>query len=206
MSRRYKRRPVARDRFRLSPTGVHRLRPALLLAVAALSFTTAAGAQRRPDAEQSIARAKAALAPYAMLVGTWDGDARASVGRDRWVSVAQHEEVEWHSFGTVLLIRGTGRGTELANKGEVVFEALATIWYDAEQDKVRMRTHNDGGSVEPSLEVRPDTIVWGFPVQGGRVRYTIAVKDGTWHEVGEYLRDGGQPVRTVDMRLTRTMK
>jgi hypothetical protein len=180
------------------------LRASSLVAVALLSLATTAAAQRRPDAEQSIARAKAALAPFAILAGTWDGEARASTGRGQWMAVAQHEEVEWHSFGTVLLVRGTGRGTDGARKGEIVFEALATIWYDPEQDKVRMRTHNDGGSLEPAVEVRPDTIVWGFPVQGGRVRYTIAIKDGEWHEVGEFLREGAPPVVTVDMRLRRT--
>lgn len=179
------------------------MRATTLIAVALLCCSTAS-AQRRPDAEQSIARARAALAPFAMLVGTWDGDARASTGRGAWMSVSQHEQVEWHSFGTVLIVRGTGRSTEGANKGEVIFEALATIWYDDAQGKVRMRTHVDGGSVEPELEVRPDTIIWGFPVTGGRIRYTIAIKDGQWHEIGEFLREGAPPVETISMRLRRT--
>lgn len=180
------------------------MRTTLLIAAAILSLPAISAAQRRPDAEQAVARAKAALAPYAMLVGTWDGEARASIGRDQWMTVAQHEEVEWHSFGTVLLVRGTGRSIEAADKGDVVFEALATIWYDEEQDKVRMRTHVDGGSVEPTVEVKQDTIVWGFPVRGGRVRYTIAIENGQWHEVGHFIRDGAPPILTVDMRLRRT--
>ena len=179
------------------------MRALALVALALFGITSSASAQRNPDAPRNIARAKAALAPFAMLVGSWEGDARGMGGRGQWVTVAQHEEVGWHAFGTVLFIRGTGRGTEAANKGEIVFEALATIWYDMEQDKVRMRTHVDGTSVEPEVEVRSDTIFWGFPVSGGRIRYTIAIHGDEWHEVGHFIREGAPPVVTVDMRLKR---
>lgn len=180
------------------------MRATVLIAFALLTMSTSASGQRHPDAPKNIARAKAALAPYAMLVGTWDGDARASIGRDQWLTVSQNERVEWHSFETVLLIRGTGRSQQAADKGEIVFEALATLWYDAETDKVRMRTFVDGMSIEPAVDVKGDTITWGFPVSGGRVRYTIAITGDEWHEVGHFLREGAPPALTVDMRLRRT--
>lgn len=194
----------APSQIRVVPNRSTRLRASALVVLAVVAIASSASAQRHPDAPRNIARAKAALAPYAMLAGTWDGEARASVGRDQWMTVAQHERVEWHAFGTVLLIRGTGRSLDAANKDEVVFEALATIWYDAEQDKVRMRTHVDGTSIEPAVEVKADTIIWGFPVSGGRIRYTIAVNGDEWHEVGHFIREGAPPVLTVDMRLRRS--
>jgi hypothetical protein len=60
--------------------------------------------------------------------------------------------------------------------------------------------------VAADVEIRPDTMVWGFAVPGGRVRYVIALTDQTWHETGEFIRDGAPPVRTIEMRLRRIAK
>ena len=53
--------------------------------------------------------------------------------------------------------------------------------------------------------MRGDSLVWGFPVPGGRVRYTIwrGVGD-TWEEIGEFLREGAAPMRIITMSLRRT--
>jgi hypothetical protein len=118
--------------------------------------------------------------------------------------IAQHEDITWGSNGTVLIIKGTGRGTEAANAGQIIFEATAMVWFDAEAGRVRMMTHREGQSVEPTLEFKPDTLIWGFPVAGGRIKYTIAYTNDTWHEVGEFIRDGAAPFVTIDMKLTKT--
>lgn len=153
-----------------------------------------------PAAQALIARSRAALAPIARIVGRWEGDARAWNGPGDPVLVRQHEEVEWRAGGTVITIRGTG--LDPASR-DTVFEAAAMLWFDPETGRLRMRTHRDGRSVEPELEIRPDTVVWGFAVPGGRVRYTIALGADSWHEVGHFLRDGAPPVRTLEMRLRR---
>ena len=85
----------------------------------------------------------------------------------------------------------------------VLFEAAAILWFDPDSGRVRMTTHRDGQSVEPRLEFRPDTLIWGFAVPGGRVRYSIAYTNDTWHEVGEFLREGAPAVRTIDLRLKK---
>lgn len=154
----------------------------------------------------AIAKARAALAPLAPLAGQWDGEASAMMGPGRTLRIAQHEDVTWGSSGTVLVIKGTGRGTEGPSAGQVTFEATAVIWFDAEAGRVRMTTHRDGQSVEPTLEFRPDTLIWGFPVPGGRIKYTIAYTNDAWHEVGEFLRDGAPPIVTIDMKLRKTSR
>jgi hypothetical protein len=151
----------------------------------------------------AIARAKAALAPLASLVGAWDGDARAMMGPGRTLRVRQSEDITWGASETVIIIKGTGRGVEGPTTGQVVFEAAGIIWFDAQAGRVRMMTHRDGQAVEPTLELRPDTLIWGFPVPGGRVRYTIAFGNDAWHEVGEFLRDGAPPVVTTELTLRR---
>lgn len=164
-------------------------------------------AQADPDAEAArVARARAALAPLAALVGEWEGEATVLEPGGRRLVVSQHEDVVWGAGGTVLIIRGTGRSTEAADRGRIVFEAAAIVWFDQDSGKVRMRTHRGGGSVEPEMELRPDTLVWGFPVTGGRIRYTIAFDAERWHEVGHFVRAGGQAIQTIEMRLRRTRR
>jgi hypothetical protein len=38
---------------------------------------------------------------------------------------------------------------------------------------------------------------------GGKIRYTIRVKDGVWQEAGEYSPDGNTWQTFLEMRLTR---
>jgi hypothetical protein len=178
-------------------------RLALALIAGSALVQSPLAAQMDPQAPARIARAKAALAPLANLVGEWEGPANAMVGRGQSRTFTQHELVEWGSMGTAMLVRGTGRSTEPANAGAIEFEATAIIWVNEETGAVQMRTHRDGRSVELDVEIRPDTIIWGFAVPGGRIRYTIAFTATSWHEVGDFIRDGGQPIRTMEMRLAR---
>ncbi len=160
-----------------------------------------ASSAQDPRAAADIAKAKDALKAVSRMAGQWAGEAEVRMGPGPALKVAQTEDITWGASGTVLIIKGTGRdpSTKAVN-----FEAVGTIWFDAELNKLRMRTFNNGRSVEPELDIKGDTIVWGFPVPGGRVRYTIALTQDTWHEVGHYLADGRPPMPTIDMRLRRT--
>ncbi|HEX6313863.1 MAG TPA: hypothetical protein VFZ73_03355 [Gemmatimonadaceae bacterium] len=163
----------------------------------------AAEAQGR-GAPPEAARARAALAPLAALVGEWEGEARVMTGPGETINVRQFEYVTFGAGSTVLMIRGIGREPEPPGKGEIVYEAAAMLWFDGESGKLRMRAHRaEGIAVEPDIELRPDTLIWGFPVPGGRIRYTIAYTNTSWHEVGHFLREGSPPIPTVDMRLRR---
>lgn len=171
---------------------------ALLLLAAPLAAPLAA---QNPRAAADLARSREALKPVAALVGTWEGEASVRTGPGEPLKVLQSEDIVWGASQTVIMIRGTGR--DPVSKA-IVFEAAATIWFDAEANRMRMRTHRDGRTGEPDVEIKPDTIIWGFPVSGGRIKYTIALTADTWHEVGDYIADGRAPIRTIDMRLKRT--
>jgi hypothetical protein len=174
------------------------------LLVGAIVAPRPARAQESPAArEASIARAKAALAPIAAIVGRWEGDAYPTRGPGQTMHILQQEDIAWGAGGTVLMIRGTGRSLEAADKGAIVFEAAAIAWFDPALGRVRMQTHTDGRTLVVDPEIRPDTLIWGFDTPGGRVRYTIAVGNDTFHEIGEFLRPGAPPVRTLEMRLRR---
>jgi hypothetical protein len=145
-------------------------------------------------------RERAGLAPLARLVGTWEGPASAVVGGGRTEQATQHEQVNFGSGATVLIVRGTGR----LKDGKVIHDATALIWYDAAANKLRMRAHRmEGIAIEPEIELKGDTLVWGFVVPGGRIRFTTVFTDSTWHEVGHFLREGAPPIQTMEMRLKK---
>jgi hypothetical protein len=146
-------------------------------------------------------RERAAIAPLTKLVGIWEGDASAMVGPGQMHSARQREEISLGAGGTVLVVRGTGR---LKEDNSIVHDALATIWFDAATNKLKMRAHRmEGIAVEPDIELKGDTLVWGFAVQGGRVRYTTVFSDTAWHEVGHFIRDGAPPMLMMEMRLKK---
>ncbi len=174
------------------------------VAAVVLSFfvvgATDASAQAPTPAAQ-VERARAALAPVAKMLGQWEGEARVVEGPGEPIRVLQSEDIISAASGTLIFIRGTGRDPRTR---ALIFEAAGTVWFDLEANRLRMRTHRDGRSVEPDIEVKPDTLIWGFAVPGGRVRYVIALTDSTWHEVGTFERSGAAPFQTIEMRLRRT--
>lgn len=186
-----------------------RIVPLATLALLALIARVASsqGAQRDPARraaiEATIAKARAALAPISAIVGEWEGDARILAGEGAPMTLRQHEAISWGAGETVVMIRGTGRSAEPANQGAIVFEAAAIVWSDGGSDSLRMRTFRDGRSLDVDAEVHGDTLVWGFPSSGGRVRYTIVARGDTYHEIGEFLRPGGAPIKTIEMTLRR---
>ena len=146
---------------------------------------------------------RAGLAPLSRLVGRWEGDATAMTGPNQTKQVRQFEEVVPGAASTVLMVRGTGRLKD-GDPGTIVYEAAATIWYDASAQKLRMRAHRmEGMTVEPDIELKGDTLVWAFNVMGGRIRYTTIFSESEWHEVGHFLRDGAPPIQIMEMRLRR---
>jgi hypothetical protein len=178
-----------------------RLAVTLLLA----GYPSLASAQAHSGGSTELAdRARAALAPLSALVGQWEGDAWAVTGPGPRKRYRQFEDVVHGAGGTVLIVRGTGRSMQAPDSGQVAFEAAAMIWFDPDSSKLRMRAHRaEGLSIVPEIELRPDTLVWGFPVPGGRVRYVIAYNRTDWHEVGHFLREGAAPMLFIDMRLKR---
>ena len=156
-------------------------------------------------AQADAAKAKAALAPFAKLVGTWEGDARIMLvpGQPAQV-VRQREDITLSNNGTMLKIVGVGRSTEPGAKDSVVFRGGGRLWYDNAMNKLRLLASANGSdTVEADIQVKPDTLIWSVPIQGGRIRFTIAYSTTDWHEVGHFLMQNGTAIPTVDMRLRK---
>ncbi len=113
------------------------------------------------------------------------------------------EVVEVRLDGRVLIIEGLHHGQP---SGEVMHHALATISYDTETQRYRFRSHlASGRSGEFTGELVDGDFVWGMEIPNqGRIRYTIHVENGTWHEVGEFSADGKVWRQTFQMDLKKT--
>ena len=174
------------------------MRRAVFCLLVSIPLSVSAQMPGMPDGSKE----REGLAPLARLAGRWEGDATAMVDRQTKL-VSQVEEVVFGAGKTVLIVRGTGRLKD-GSPGTIIYEAAATIWYDAAAQKLRMRAHRmEGVAVEPELELKGDTLVWGFNVMGGRVRYTTVFSDSSWHEVGHFLREGAPPMQMMEMRLKK---
>ena len=76
---------------------------------------------------------------------------------------------------------------------------LLRLW----RHRTRPAPRAQGDSVLAEVEQRPDTLVYGFPLQGSRIRFTIAYSSTTWHEVGQLIMPNGNAIPTVEMRLKK---
>lgn len=172
-----------------------------LVALPFLLMTATASAQHGPNASVE------AMKRLGFLVGDWRGKASVMMGPGGAQEAAQHEVIKLAAGGTVLTI--TGKGTVIDNGAErVVHDAFATLWWDAEANRYRMRAHlATGQAVETEPVVTDSTLVWGFQhPQVGHIRYTISLDgNGDWHEIGERSPDGKTSwMKFIDMRLTRS--
>ena len=149
--------------------------------------------------------ARAALAPFQRLVGVWEGDARVTLlpGAPAQI-VRQREAFALGAGGTTMTVQMEARAQDGPQKGNVVFQASGTVFYDEQLNKLRMKARQAAGdSVEATIEVRPDTLIWALPMQGGRIRFTIAHSATDWHEVAHFIRDGAPPFQAMEMRLKK---
>lgn len=171
-----------------------RLAAALLGAAAALP----AAAQPGPwDPAERAAAQREAMKALSFLDGAWRGDASASPAPGKLV---QTERVGSLLGGTVRLVEGRGYD----GAGKTVFNALGIISYDPVARGYSMRSYAMGYAGDYPLTVRADGFSWSHPMgPGASMRYAATVKDGEWHEVGERVAEGAQPVKTLEMRLRR---
>lgn len=169
----------------------------------AISFTAtfvffAATAWAQPP--DTTAAKKLEMKKVEKFIGKWVGTGWKQVGPTR-ETVTGTEVVQRKLDGLALLIEG--RFVDAA--GVVKHETLAIMAYDEAQKAHRFKSflHN-GLSGEYELKIVPDGFEWGFQVTGGMVRFSIKLENDTWHEVGEFSRDGTTWVKTLEMTLKRS--
>lgn len=173
--------------------------PAALVLFAA-SLPMAALAQGPPNPAALITAQREAMAPLAYMDGVWRGPAWSMSATGEKHNITQTERIGPFLDGSVKVIEGRGYD----DQGKVTFNALGIISYDTDQKNYSMRSYAMGRSGDFPVTTTADGYIWEIPAGPGMtIRYTAVVKDGKWHEVGDHIMPGKEPLRIFEMTLTR---
>lgn len=176
----------------------HRLKVLALLIVTAGLYSDAS-AQGPPDPAPLIAAQQKAMTPLGFMDGEWRGTAWTVVPSGEKHTITQTERIGPFLDGSVKVIEGRGYEAD----GRVSFNALAIISYSSDKQAYNMRSFAQGRSGDFALTPLADGFVWDIPAGPMTIRYTATIKDGTWHEVGDRIVPGKDPVRFFEMNLKR---
>lgn len=156
-------------------------------------------AQGRPDPAVLISAQREAMKPLAFLDGIWRGPASTILPSGETHLVTQTERVGPFLDGSVRVIEGRAYQPD----GTVAFNAFATISYDPARRAYTFHSYAQGNMGDFALTPAADGFVWEIPGGPMTIRYTATVKDGKWHEVGDRIVPGRDPVRFFEMTLQR---
>ncbi len=166
---------------------------------AALVVPGAASAQMAPSPNGSP-EVRAAIDRLDALDGEWAGPAWAVEPGGARYDMIQTERVGDLLGGSIKLVEGRGYGPG----GDTQFNAFAVISFDAKTAAYTFTTFVGGEKHDYPLQVSGDGFVWERPAgPNAVVRFTARIKDGRWHEVGEYIAQGREPVRIIELDLKR---
>ena len=171
----------------------------VMFLVAFTGVSSQAFGQGRPDSATLIAAQKEAMAPFAFMDGVWRGSAWTISPSGEKHTLTQTERVGPFLDGSVKVVEGRGYDAD----GKVAFNALGIASYDPATKKYTMHSYAMGHSGDFALTPTADGFVWEIPAGPMTIRYTAVIKDGTWHEVGDRIATGQEPVRFFEMTLKR---
>ena len=166
----------------------------LSLAVVGLAF-----AQPGYDPTAALSAQRAALRRLPAMNGTWRGTARVLEPDGTWRAHTQTERAGPMLDSTLMVIEGRGYD----NEGKKVFNAFAVVSWDTNKQAYAMRSYTMGRMGDFSFRPTDDGFVWEIPAGPMTIRYTATVKDGKWHEVGERITPGQDPIKFIEMDLAR---
>jgi hypothetical protein len=175
---------------------LHRLVVAFAFTLCSLGTGSLARAQVDP---QVIAAQKEAMKALAMMDGVWRGPAWTILPTGEKLNVTQTERVGPFLDGAVRVMEG--RGYDAGNN--LKFNAFGTVSYDVVKKAYTLHTYAMGHVGDFPLTANADGFVWEIPAGPMTIRYTCTIKNGEWHEVGDRIVPGQEPVRFLEMTLKR---
>jgi len=154
---------------------------------------------QRPDVS---ARCKEEMKKLSYFAGDWKGEALVR-NQSGQLKLIQTEHIEWKLDGLVLSIEGEGK-----EQDKIMFQALAVINFDVSDQQFKFKSFvKEGFSTNAYFTILEENkFEWGFDIpSGGKSKYTITLDPAkkTWHEVGEYSRDGSQWYPFIEMNLVK---
>lgn len=175
------------------------MRKAPFLIAAALFASDGAAVAQAPDQGALTAAQRAAMAPLSAFLGTWRGPATITLPNGERREIVQTERIGLVADGTLMVIEGRGFNPD----GSPGFSAFAVISFEPRSKVYTMQSWSGGLSGSFRFEVTPAGFVWEAPAGPATLRYTTAIENGIWREVGETILPDRPPLRTLDMTLTR---
>ena len=171
----------------------------LVLAITTMTVSLTALGQGRPDPAALIAAQREAMARFAYMDGVWRGPAWTILESGEKHNVTQTERIGPFLDGSVKVIEGRGYAAD----GKVGFNAFGIISYSPEKRGYVLHSYAMGYVGDFVLTPTADGYVWEIPAGPMTIRYTAVIKDGAWHEVGDRIMPGKDPVRFFEMNLKR---
>ncbi len=159
----------------------------------------AAHAQSAGGPAALIAAQREAMAPLARMDGVWRGPAWTILGSGQKQQVTQTERIGPFLNGSVKVIEGRGYNPD----GTVGFNAFGTISFNPATKKYTLHSYAQGYSGDFTLAPTPDGYIWEIAAGPATIRYTVAIGNGTWHEIGERIIPGKSATRIFEMMLRR---
>ncbi|MEZ6317132.1 MAG: hypothetical protein R3B49_00060 [Phycisphaerales bacterium] len=160
---------------------------------------TARHAEQPGDPAPRVAAQRDAMNLLTRLDGRWRGQAWIMMPSGEKHELTQTERVGPFLDGAVRVIEGRGYEPD----GSVSFNALGIISYDPDTRAYAMRSYAQGRAGDFAITLTDDGYTWKIPAGPATMRYEMTLKDGTWHEVGDRVVPGRDPVRFFEMTLER---
>ena len=165
----------------------------------AIGVTLTVFGQGRPDSAALIKAQRDAMLPLAFMDGVWRGPAWTMLPSGDKHNIIQTERIGPFLDGSVKVIEGRGYNPD----GSVGFNAFGTISFNPATRVYTLHSYALGNVGDFALNRTADGYVWEIPAGPMTIRYTAVIKDGTWHEVGDRIMPGKNPIRIFDMTLKR---
>ena len=179
---------------------IRRLRSVCATALAVIALSVAAPAIAQIPAQAAGTEAQRnAIGALDFMDGVWRGEAVINGPGGRMV-LTQTERIGSLLGGSVKVIEGRGYAAD----GSTQFNALAVISWDEAAGRYAFRSYANGYSGDFLFERTEDGFHWEIPAgPNAKIVYVATVRDGVWHEVGDYIVEGQPPRRYNELRLTR---
>lgn len=171
----------------------------LSLVLVAASIPSRSTAQRPPDPATASAAQREAMARLAFMDGVWRGRASTMLPSGERIELVQTERVGTFLDGALRVIEGRGYDMD----GRDAFQALGIVSFDPEANEYRLRSYARGQVGDFTLTIGTDGFQWEIPAGPMTIRYTATIDGDSWHEVGDRLVPGEDPVRFFEMTLSR---
>jgi len=172
---------------------------ACLVAAASAIGAVVAIPQSTRDPTTAIAAQREAMGKFAGLDGKWRGPAWTVLPTGEKHEIIQTERCGPLLDRSVRVIEDRGYEPD----GTTGFNALAILSFDTNKKTYSMRSHAQGHVGDFVVTPTADGFSWVIAAGPMTMRYTATVKGDSWHEVGDRIVPGKEPVRFFEMTLKR---